>query len=220
MSKLIFPSFCVIIALALKSGKQFRAGEVGMAVPDSICTAKAVGVSQDANIYEPHLTASSVTHMLGHNLGMGHDEDLKESSKDNSGGFILDTFGIDAHHSCSGQIADRCRCNDWWGCIMAKNILNDERIQPYHFSKCSMDDYNNALHIGHGICLFNKPNKLEDFRTCGNNVVEDEEDCDCGSLKECYERDPCCDPITCKLKAEAECSSGTCCSNCKVSERQ
>ncbi len=51
---------------------------------------------------------------------------------------------------------------------------------------------------------------------CGNKVVDEGEDCDCGSIGECEKIDPCCDPVTCKLKAEAQCAAGTCCDGCKV----
>lgn len=53
-------------------------------------------------------------------------------------------------------------------------------------------------------------------RNCGNQIVEEDEECDCGTSEECL-NDPCCDSITCKLKTEAQCAAGMCCDMCKVS---
>lgn len=57
-----------------RSGEYFVGGETGMAIPGTACTAKSVGISVDVNAYEPHIIAGSMAHMIGHNLGMGHDD--------------------------------------------------------------------------------------------------------------------------------------------------
>ncbi|XP_017784808.1 PREDICTED: disintegrin and metalloproteinase domain-containing protein 11 isoform X2 [Nicrophorus vespilloides] len=174
----------------LLTGEVFAGGEAGMAVPATVCTAKAVGISVDINTYEPHLLAGTMAHMIGHNIGMGHDDGREE-----------------------------CFCRDWHGCIMAQAIVGLDNVQPYKFSECSRSDYIDRLRTGNGICLLNKPNELEVHRTCGNRIVEEGEECDCGSIDDCHTVDPCCDPITCKLTSEAECASGPCCEQCRLREK-
>jgi len=51
--------------------------EAGMGVPMSICTPKAMGVTTDVSVFQPHITAVALAHMIGHNLNMGHDQDCK-----------------------------------------------------------------------------------------------------------------------------------------------
>lgn len=43
---------------------------------------------------------------------------------------------------------------------MAQSIVGSENIQPYKFSECSKNDYFDALRLGRGLCLLNKPNEV------------------------------------------------------------
>ncbi|MBZ3886767.1 Disintegrin and metalloproteinase domain-containing protein 9 [Sciurus carolinensis] len=89
------------------------------------------------------------------------------------------------------------------------------------FSTCSVDDFK-YLASKHGLtCLesnpFDVPVRVEAQRKiCGNGLIEEGEQCDCGTSMNCTHK-ACCDPTACILKGNSECGSGECCSQaCKL----
>lgn len=65
-------------------------------------------------------------------------------------------------------------------------------------------------------CLHITPNPENIFKytSCGHNVVEEGEECDCGSSFKCA-KDPCCQ-LGCTLRPGAVCTFGLCCKNCDL----
>ncbi|NXD11116.1 ADAM9 protein, partial [Nothocercus nigrocapillus] len=84
-----------------------------------------------------------------------------------------------------------------------------------NFSTCSADDFENLVLNGGGNCLRNPPKTSNIYKepVCGNNVVDSNEECDCGKPQECT--NPCCNAETCKLTSGSQCAQGLCCENCK-----
>ncbi|EPQ13946.1 Disintegrin and metalloproteinase domain-containing protein 1a [Myotis brandtii] len=108
-----------------------------------------------------------------------------------------------------------CICRDKPLCLMQDNITKESG-----FSNCSSDDFYQFLQEHRGACLFNNPQRhkgrLRRDANCGNGVVDDGEQCDCGS--NCA-TNKCCDS-TCMLKADAKCSPGPCCKDtCQFQEK-
>ncbi|XP_078540965.1 disintegrin and metalloproteinase domain-containing protein 9-like [Lissotriton helveticus] len=124
-----------------------------------------------------------VAHMLGHNLGLIHDN-YRDCQ-------------------CSGTM-----------CVMNTNIGNT--FGAATFSSCSVADLGKFVSIFKAACLLNEPAPRVQMypRICGNKIVDDGEDCDCGTATECS-TDTCCDS-NCKLKEDANCAWGACCNNCQI----
>ncbi|KAK7820676.1 hypothetical protein U0070_026220, partial [Myodes glareolus] len=113
-----------------------------------------------------------------------------------------------------GMIHDylSCKCPSEV-CVMEQSLRFH---MPTDFSSCSHVNYGQFLEEKLSHCLYNTPlpSDIISIPVCGNQLLEMNEECDCGSPQECANR--CCDAERCKIKAGFQCALGECCEKCQL----
>ncbi|KAF1834583.1 ADAM 8 precursor [Decorospora gaudefroyi] len=144
-----------------------------------------------------------IAHETGHTYGAVHD--CTET-------LCGDSDLVNSQQCCPFS-SNACDANE--GFIM--NPSTGDNIS--RFSPCSIGNICSALRRNsvESTCLTdNRDVTLLTGQTCGNGIVEGDEECDCGGASGC-ENNACCNPETCKFINNAVCddSNEDCCRNCQ-----
>ncbi|XP_054573605.1 disintegrin and metalloproteinase domain-containing protein 20-like [Eptesicus fuscus] len=103
-------------------------------------------------------------------------------------------------------------------CGHKKCIMAPSKTSATRFSNCSYANFMDLMStiMTRRNCLYLSSDRGSIFTLaqCGNSVVEEGEECDCGALHLCI-GDPCCES-NCTLSAGAACAFGGCCKNCQI----
>ncbi|KAM9313276.1 disintegrin and metalloproteinase domain-containing protein 2-like [Gastrophryne carolinensis] len=182
LSELSFPSGSYDIPLLLVGGQH---DEIGTTYFGKMCSQNngAILTFPTGLLVEKY--SGLVAHILGHNLGMLHDNSSTRECICPASSCIMDTSMMSTGNAKSFT---SCSMQDFHTFITSgrANCLN-----TYPSIKSSMD-----------------------LSLCGNRVLDIGESCDCGTEADCR-NDPCCDYKTCTLKPGAVCAYGVCCLNCQ-----
>lgn len=144
-----------------------------------------------------------IAHETGHTFGAVHDctsSACQDANTVNS-------------QQCCPLSAQTCDAGEQF-------IMNPSTAQGIEkFSPCSIGNICSALgrNSVKSTCLSNNRGVVTvSGQTCGNGIVEGDEQCDCGGKDGCGDNQ-CCDPGTCKFKNNAVCddSNEDCCRNCQ-----
>ncbi|KAI9718225.1 MAG: hypothetical protein M1812_004215 [Candelaria pacifica] len=181
---------------------------LGQACNNQVETAQDTsGVSESvsgANVVAKTSTEWQVmAHETGHTFGAVHDCTEQTCS---------DGKTVNAQQCCPLSAA-KCDAGEQY-------IMNPSTGQGITaFSPCSIGNICSAIgrnSVKTGCLSANKGVVTISGSQCGNGIVEDGEDCDCGGT-ECGNNN-CCNPTTCKFKNNAVCddSNEECCKNCQL----
>lgn len=182
--------------------------EVGLSWLGQLCVGDVTSNSGEtvsgANVVAKTSTEWQViAHESGHTFGAVHDCDSQTCAQSQT---------VNSQQCCPLS-TDTCDAG-------SKYIMNPSTSEGISaFSACSIGNICSA--IGRNSV---KSNCLSDNKgittitghQCGNGIVEDGEDCDCGGAENCG-NNTCCNPTTCKFQNNAVCddSNQECCHKCQ-----
>lgn len=144
-----------------------------------------------------------IAHETGHTFGAVHDCTTQTCSD-----------GTSTAQQCCPLSSSTCNAGQ-------RYIMNPSTAQGIStFSPCTIGNICSAMgrnSVKTSCFSSNKGVTLSTGPVCGNGIVEQGEDCDCGGTAGCG-NNPCCDATTCKYKATAVCddSNEDCCKNCQL----
>ena len=182
--------------------------EVGLSWLGQLCvgevTSNSGEVVSGANVVAKTSTEWQViAHESGHTFGAVHDCDSQTCASSDS---------VNSQQCCPLS-ASTCDAG-------SRYIMNPSTTEGItNFSPCSIGNVCSALarNSVKGSCLSdNRGVPTISGNQCGNGIVEDDEDCDCGGAENCGDN-ACCDPATCRFKDNAVCddSNEDCCEGCQ-----
>ncbi|KAF7236577.1 Disintegrin and metalloproteinase domain-containing protein 9 [Varanus komodoensis] len=143
----------------------------GLAWGDRFCLHSHVSVSAVRTHVDPESDATVMAHELGHSFGFGHDDTPAGKAR-----------GCD------------CGCSMLGSCLMAaagpgfpwdKNsnlhtIYINTAWKCKRLSNCSRKVYYSTISKPGKECLLDIPAKIFRKEVCGNGIIDDSEECDCG----------------------------------------
>ena len=203
-------------------GTEFQGDVIGLAKKPGLCFGnQRAGITQATNMADP-LVVSTMTHEIGHNLGMEHTDEpytvatsfpappgingascTPTAPPGSSCCAVLGTQYIMDSASTGQAHVDWSACSTGWLTAFIEKDTSAGLVYYYpDGSMCAESAAASGWSAG---------------PVCGDGLREGSEECDCPN-KNCAGIDPCCDGNTCTLLGGSECSAldGCCDESCNI----